>query len=655
MNRSFGNFRRPFAALLALLALALGVSLGLGTVAQADDSAAEPPVVPGEVLVLFEDPEAAELSVEVAEGDEAALAAVPAATSADGEASPEAVISDFELEDASVIADDLAGQSVVSVELSEPEDAEDFIAAMDAIPGVMAQPNYRYELIDDASMEAVDAEALAAMPNDKHLDLQYYLQPLGDGSGDSGVDAFGAWDELGTVASPSEVTVAVMDTGIDPTHPDLQKNIRYDLAYDAVANAPLTHDVQSHGTNVAGVIAATADNEIGVAGTATGSVMATGRDLVSVVPINVFRYADGESEPSANTGHMARGINYLIRLMESGQLTNLKVLNMSLGYYVDDVYDADPAIRLAIDELTSRGVLCVAAGGNGNGESTPFTTPMFPSDYPSVLSVTALTEQGANSSYSDYNLEKDISAPGDGIATTEPTDGTSGYAYSSGTSLAAPIVSGSVALMASANPALSPAELIDIVKDTAAELPSKVNSHGSQTGSAGALDARAAVAEAIARTGEPSTPEDPANETVSVYRLYNKLNGAHLITSDYNEYATLTLDRPNEWKGENLSFKALPAGDVAVHRLYNPANGDHFYTASEDEVAALQPLGWKDEGVSWYGASAEDGVAVNRYYNRHQTEAGGLGNHLWTMDADEIASLSPSAWSDEGVAWYVLP
>ncbi len=654
MKRTNRRTRYLGAAFAVLMALVFGSFAFGATSARGEEGAdAAAPAqstaetVPGEVLVLFDDPEAAELSVEAAEGGVQALSLegegelndVPADAPAE-EAAP-VVVEGFEVEEAEVIAPDVDGQTIVSLELADEGETDALIDALDAIKGVSAQPNYVYQLMDDG--------VSAPLTNDEYADLEYFLGPLGDGTDSSGSNFYAAWQEFLSVDSPSSVTVAVIDTGIDPTHPDLQDNVRYDLAYDAVNDRKLTGDAGSHGTAVAGVIAATANNEIGVVGAASGAHASLTAPKVKVIPVGVF---DGPSETS--TSYIIRGANYVIDLVKDGKVRDLRVANFSLGIFPeDDDTEFDPAFKSVIDGLIEQGVLCVAAGGNGvvgpDGTNIGTTQVCYPSDYDPVLSVTALTENGANAGYSDYNLHKDISAPGNDIATTSPEGG---YVWEDGTSFSSPIVASAAAILCSANPNLTPAELSEIICDTAAPLPSDENSHAGETGSVGALDAHAALVEAIARAGSK-----PSDGTTPAYRLYNRWTGAHLVTTSKDESMQLRGDNYGSWLADGICFTVLPAASTEgrpIYRVYNPYNGDHFYTESDAEAANLASHGWRREGIAWRAADAGEGVPVYRLYNPYMKANGGLGNHLWTISASENADLSSHGWISESAAWRAV-
>ncbi len=642
MNRPVRTLRRLSAACAVLLTLVLA-SLAFGaSVAKGSDasSASAPDAVPGEVLVLFEDPAAAALSVDAAEGVARPMA-LDASSDAPAKDAAPVVVEGFEVEGAEVVAPDLAGHAVVSLELADDADTSALIDALDEIPGVTAQPNYLYEPFDEGEGAYVD---------DPDLAKQYHLGPLGDGTSDSGANLFAAWEAYATVDEPASVTVAVLDSGMDVSHPDLQENVRLDLAWSAETEKPLTGDATGHGTKVAGIIAATANNALGVSGGATGACASLTEPHVSVLPVNVSRSSDNLIPIDL----LAKGVDYLIDLVESGELDDLRVVNMSLGTYATDEAE-DKLFQHILDEFEEHGILCVASGGNGHYGS--YTTPCYPSDFPEVLSVTSLSRQGANSYFSDYTRNKDISAPGEGIYTTLRSnaygDRDEKGARVDGTSFSAPIVSSVVALMASANPSLTPAELHDLVRATAAPLPNDSNPHTGQTGSAGALDAGAAVSAAIARN---SASELPAG-TTRAHRLFNRWSGEHLLTADKDEYVGLRLNHYGDWLGDDASIivnEPNTEGGTPVYRLYNEHNGDHFYTESEEEAASLERSGWTRENIAWRGAAEGVGIPVYRLYNPYMTENGGLGNHLWTTSKSECDALAALGWLPETATWLAV-
>ena len=147
--------------------------------------------------------------------------------------------------------------------------------------------------------------------------------------------------------------------------------------------------------------------------------------------------------------------------------------------------------------------------------------------------------------------------------------------------------------------------------------------------------------------GGQTTPDQPADGKVPVYRLVNKKTSEHLFTSDENEYNVL---RGNgSWTDEGVAFKAVSAdtkGATKVYRLVNKKTSEHLFTSDENEYNVLRGNGsWNDEGVA-FGAPADGTVPVYRLVNKKTSE------HLFTSDENEYNVLRGNgSWTDEGVAF----
>lgn len=134
---------------------------------------------------------------------------------------------------------------------------------------------------------------------------------------------------------------------------------------------------------------------------------------------------------------------------------------------------------------------------------------------------------------------------------------------------------------------------------------------------------------------------------VDVYRMYNTVNGDHIITSDINEVWGLS---DGDWINEGVAMRTEKKGANGakpVYRLYNVALNDHVFTDNANEYAHLKKVGWNDEGVAFYAPSS-GGVTVHRIYHK------GARMHLFTSDENEYRTLKEWGWSDEGVAFKAL-
>lgn len=247
-------------------------------------------------------------------------------------------------------------------------------------------------------------------------------------------------DKALQLAGKHSVTVAVIDTGVDMKHPDLKAQLlpSYNAANPA---SPGIKDI--HGTHVAGIIGAAANNGVGAHGI---------NPNVKILPIDVFNGGWGASDYA-----IAQGILYA---MEKGA----KVINMSLGGYF-----SSPILEDAVKKAIDAGVTVVAAAGN---ESTDMYS--VPASYEGVISVGATDSENHLANFSNYGPSVDIVAPGVDIYSTvyDPAKGSS-FAELSGTSMAAPIVAGVASLILSKYPNLKPYEVEAILEKTATDLGEK--------------------------------------------------------------------------------------------------------------------------------------------------------------------------------------
>ena len=344
-----------------------------------------------------------------------------------------------------------------------------------------------------------------------------------------GINAEAAWD---ITTGNSNVVIAVLDTGIVDTHEDLNDRVVngddatypgfdfIDLDYFGGSYLPLTandtNGIDSdandpgdwvtaaessqvggffqgcgesastwHGTHVAGIIGAESDNGIGVAGIDWNA---------RILPVRVLGKCGGY------ISDIADGMRWAAGLTVSGvpaNLTPAKIINLSLG--------GDGACSTteqnAINAATTAGAVVVVASGNENYDLD--VTQSSPANCNGVITVGATDENGERSSFSNYGSTVEISAPGDNIYSASDSgltvpDNDNAYVDKSGTSMAAPHVSGVLGLMFDANPFLTPAHASAILQSTAKDFPGGGTCNTSDCG-AGIVDAAAAVqgAEAV--------------------------------------------------------------------------------------------------------------------------------------------------------------
>jgi thermitase len=349
-------------------------------------------------------------------------------------------------------------------------DAESIAAAYQALPEVeYAEPSYEIH----ANHEGGGFKHVH--PNDARFSEQWALDNHGQNGGKEGAD-IGALRAWVTTTGDDDIVVAVLDSGVDYNHIDLQNNIwvrpdninQYadrDLGsiedvhgYNAIENTGDPMDDNGHGTHCAGIIGAEGENEIGISGV---------NWKVKIMPLK-FMNAGGYG----TTKDAIEAINYVIDRKRAG--VNVRVISASWGSRM-----RSKALEDVIRKAQEAGILFVAASGNDSANTDQL--PQYPAGYdlPNVISVAALNRQDDLASFSNYGLKSvHIAAPGANILSTWPGNE---YRENSGTSMATPMVSGVAALVLSKRPQLSVDELRSVLLKSVDKLPQlkgKVSSGG---------------------------------------------------------------------------------------------------------------------------------------------------------------------------------
>ena len=392
------------------------------------------------------------------------------------------------------------GSTLAVADVADDMRASEAVAAAQEVPGVVSvQPNFVYRLVDDLPAGALDESAASIADEQAEGDEDILAQALGMPNDDYvytrdpnepynqywlyTTRITRAWN---LVHADNTVTVATLDTGVDFDHADLEDNLLMDYAWDAYNSKPLSASVPNgdrigHGTMVAGIISARANNGIGLAGASFNA---------TILPVKVF---NDTGAPEATTASVLSGYKYVVDLATSKTVSNLRVINTSFGSY--NTYSSsgyclkDEALRKAIVSAKNAGIVTVCSGGNGK-DGKPRTDNIYPADFDECVAVTALNTDNTNCYWSDYNKKKNISAPGLLVTTT---DATGGYSKASGTSMAAPIVSGVFALLFAAEPVATVDDACNAVYATATPISDAENDRTDISGSHGAIDASAAV------------------------------------------------------------------------------------------------------------------------------------------------------------------
>ena len=310
---------------------------------------------------------------------------------------------------------------------------------------VYAEPNYRLRVFNAAAFPP------RPFPDDIEFSRQWSLRNTGQGAGKAGVDLSMA-EAWKITTGDRRVKVAVIDTGIDYFHPDLIHNIWTNPGetpengedddgngyvddvhgYDFVSDDGDPFDDLNHGTHVAGIIGAEGNNQAGVAGICW---------KISLMALKAF-----DETGSSDIAHVIEAIEYAID-------KKAHVINASWG---------GPDKSLALEEAVNRahraGIVFVAAAGNDRTDTAP-----SPANYPVTLAVGATDRNDQRAFFSNFGKYVDLAAPGVEILSTYPD---SSYDFSSGTSMAAPHVSGVAALIFALHPEFTNTDVENILMNT---------------------------------------------------------------------------------------------------------------------------------------------------------------------------------------------
>ena len=334
---------------------------------------------------------------------------------------------------------------------------------------ILSVPETAHDRILDAlshhrDIEFAEEDALvppSLTPNDPSFNNQWHLAKM---------KCPNAWD---ITCGSTSVIIAICDSGVDATHPDLAAAIV--PGWNFYDNNSDSSDTDGHGTGVAGTAAAIGNNGVGVSGVAMNC---------RIMPIRISD-ATGYAYYSA----MANAVTYAAD--HGARVANLsfKASNSS-------------AVRSAAQYLNSKGgVLTVSAGNDGLFDTT--------ADNPYLLTVSATDSTDTLASWSSTGNNVDLAAPGVSVLLTMKGGG---YGWGSGTSFSAPCVAGAAALLISIKPSLSATEVMDLLKQTADDLgaPGWDTSYGY-----GRVNAYKAVLAATGGTPPPPTDSTPPTATVS--------------------------------------------------------------------------------------------------------------------------------------------
>lgn len=433
----------------------------------------------------------------------------------------------------------------------------------------------------DLEVEFAEVDQLvpldATTPTDTSFNSQWGLQKI---------QAPEAWD---ITSGSSSIIIAILDTGVEPTHPDLQANLV--PGFNTASNSTNTVPITPHGTRVAGVAAAIGNNGIGVSGVCWNC---------KIMPMRVTDKTDGV----AYWSDIAEAITWAAN-------NGARVANASYGCWNSSTVLSSAAY------MKSKGGVFVASAGN---DSTNYSSPAYPKD---LLVVSGSEPSDSLYSWSSRGIILTNSAPGN-VYTTN-TGG--GYTSASGTSFAAPMTAGVVALVLSRNPSLTADQAMNAVKSGADDLG--IVGYDSDHGY-GRLNALRAVELA----GQPQPTNGACGSANG--KTFSSTPTANLCSSGSASTVTLVSNQ-YKWSCAGLS------GGLTAYCLANYQAPDTIAPSSPSNLQASATLTTTGKGkkstsvptinLTWGAAS--DNVGVTSY--------------LVLRNGSQIASISSLSYQDRSV------
>jgi len=386
------------------------------------------------------------------------------------------------------------------------------------------------------------------VPNDERYPSQWHLPKI---------SAPGAWD---LTTGSQNIPIAIIDSGVDPTHPDLTGNLI--AGYNFLENNTDTQDVLGHGTAVAGSAAAMTDNITGVAGVAWNS------PIMPLVVLNANDYATYYD--------IARAINYAA---DQG----VRIMNISIG---GSSYSS--TLQNAVDYAWNKGAVIFACAHNYSTD-----TPYYPAACANVVAVSATTSSDTPASFSNYGDWIDISAPGAYILTTTRSGG---YGNWNGTSFSSPITAGVAALILSANPSLTNAQVVDILTQNADDLGSTGFDKYFGSGRVNALESILAALAAV-------PDEDTIDPSVAITSPQNDTTVNGSLTVNVSAADEGSVDRVELYVDGKLLSSDTASPYTFVWDTYGYANSDHelmavaYDTAGNDGRSSITTVNVSNESA----------------------------------------------------------
>ncbi len=550
---------------------------------------------------------------------------------------------DAELDSA---AGDISAGTVSLVTISEDMTVATAIEAIEKDNAVVyAEPNYTVSLFDD------DPVAFTQSNDAGYSKARDYL---------NAISAEQAWNYLAT-QSISTTRIASIDTGAKVDHEDLKNVLNLTLSKEIVAtgeganrkttfeklqgdglvNGKIHSTITSsstHGTHVAGIMAAQSNNGVGSAGVASGGSTKYSNKIVDLFAIDAFNGVSSDNKETAN-------IYDVVSAMQYAKNNKARVVNLSLGLFEDS-----STLQTACKDLYTNNVVMVCAAGNYNS-----TQKVYPAAYDTTIAVINCKNDGSRATYdsgaggSTYGTWCDVAAPGYQIYSTTSSS-TSAYGYLTGTSMAAPVVSSAAAMMIAVNPSLTPSGVKTILTETAR------NTQKNEQTAWGMINAEKAVKEAVATKTGTGQSQIGASTDVSKATITG-VNASYTYTGSAvspvptvrigtktlvkNKDYTLTYSNNNRLGTAQVIIKGMGSysGVKTVSFTIKAANAvDELAIKNKsviaDGVYSIKSLGSSVHVLDVSGGSTSNGANVQLYANNYS------GAQKWRVTHDALGYIT---------------
>ncbi len=522
------------------------------------------------------------------------------------------------------------------VSLDHGVSVDDALAVYRESPFVLyAEPNYRV--------------SLQLAPNDTNYSSLWGLNNAGQQGGlvDADIDASEAWN---ITTGNNNLVVAVIDTGVDYSHPELATNMWVNpgevrgngidddrngyvddvYGYDFANNDADPMDDNGHGTHVAGTIGARGNNGSGVVGVSWNT------------KIMALKFLDRSG--SGYTSSAIRALDYAVKM-------GVKVSNNSwggVGY--------DQSLSNAVSRAQAAGHIFVVAAGNGGSDGIGDNNDTRP-DYPAtftqnnIITVAATDRNDRLASFSNYGAASvDLAAPGVSILSTVPRGS---YSTFSGTSMAAPHVTGAIALLWSKFPTLTYRQVID----TLLQNTDKVSGLAGKMVSGGRLNIfKALTAAGGSPTGPPApVPTEQRLTAAPNSRISDLRTTTSTITVNTDgsiQDLNVQVNISHTWNSDLLVTLRGPDGTTVTLSQYRGGSGDNYTNTIFDDQATQSiangaaPFSgsYRADGLlSAFNGKNMRGVWQLSVYDRYRQDQGTLSNWSLVVKANTVASASSTS------------